>query len=205
MANLNYKSHTIEESINCEESNRINERMFYCPISLERFKHPMILISCGHTIDKESLSKMISYQCPLCNKDFVKSLAQTNWSLVHIMGLDVKIQEENNIIISAEKAKEITLLVIEIKIANILKKINELISKETLLGVTSIHYVLKIRSETYYTIIKRLVEKLRKLGYHVATSTDIANCSLELFICWLCNKSCGDPSEWTEWDPIDEY
>jgi uncharacterized protein (UPF0212 family) len=155
-----------------------------CPITLNKFEHPVVLPMCGHTIDKSVISKLDRKVCPICKTEFLSEFVQTNWALVDILGLEIK-HIEPPIILSANKAAEITRIYMNKKVLDILEKINDKISKACIEGQTKI--TSSISSEYNDYIIQRIINVLRKEEYCVRKEEDIRNVCIKLHINWSCN------------------
>ena len=71
-----------------------NNFSIFCPVSSKLFNFPIIL-SCGHTFDRESLEKLNKSICPLCNKFYYNY--SPNWFLIKRLNLNVNYDELFNI------------------------------------------------------------------------------------------------------------
>lgn len=156
-----------------------------CPISHDKFKYPIVL-SCGHTLDKDSIVNMKKSVCPLCKLSFNKNECKPNWILIKYLNLDIKF---DNIIINkslsinsfnANDAKN-EMLKIEINdkiLNNLLKKIK----KHAIRGNSSYVYVYN----TFFItprMINSLINKLRHRGFYTAKWSGFLWYG-ELYICW---------------------
>ncbi|QKF93510.1 SP-RING finger protein [Fadolivirus algeromassiliense] len=65
---------------------------FVCPITLEQFKEPIIIPTCGHTFDKNGLINLPNKKCPICKTDFVGNPLNFpfNWTIISHLGLEIK-------------------------------------------------------------------------------------------------------------------
>lgn len=114
---------------------------FTCPITLEKFKEPIIIPTCGHTFDKTALLAVPIKKCPICKTDFGNDINAfpINWSVASHLNLDIKKKPEeiSDDILSydAAKAKADREVFInnqkDILIKNILHNIKILASKGT--------------------------------------------------------------------------
>lgn len=156
-----------------------------CPITLNKFEHPVVLPMCGHTIDRSVITRLDKHICPICKTEFLPDFVQTNWTLVHILGLEIK-HIEPPVILSAKKAREISRIYMNKKVLDILEKINEKISKACIEGKTKA--ICTVSSEYNDYIIKKIIEVLRKEYYCVREEEDIRNNSIKLHINWICEN-----------------
>lgn len=63
---------------------------FECSLTLERFKHPVVLVECGHSFEKYAIEECIKKksECPECRTPITTN-AVTNWALVKGLSLDI--------------------------------------------------------------------------------------------------------------------
>lgn len=160
-----------------------------CPISYERYKHPVILPLCGHTLDKFSIDKMVKYECPLCKTEFHPNTVQTNWALVSLLDLSVSNIENENLI-DAVYLRKLSEKILEIKVNNLIKDVNEKLIEQVGQGSNSMIYTIHYNNELCFELLKKFINKLKQKKYHIQTQVVESMSLVNIYICWFCNKFC---------------
>lgn len=159
---------------------------FLCPVSHEKFKYPLVL-KCGHTFDKDSITKITNLLCPLCKKSFSKNECIPNWILIKHLNLDIKSLDETYLSqtknISMFDANDAKTEMLKIEIDDrILNNLLNRIKKHAIRGNSSYIYVYN----TFFItprMISSLMVKLRQKEFYTAKYSGFLWYG-ELYICW---------------------
>lgn len=97
----------------------ITKKDLICPITLEEFKHPLVL-DCGHTIDKSAFDSIQQQdKCPVCMQPNL-SKNRINWSIVTALGLNIHVDKTSKML-TAKEAMTIANKVIDNKVTKIIE------------------------------------------------------------------------------------
>jgi len=152
---------------------------FECPISHCEFVNPLV-ISCGHTFDKESIMKLKKSICPLCNTDFDKNQCIPNWILIDHLNLNVTTEKKTIHSYDAIQARtEMSKMEINTKIFNdILRRIH----KRSILGKSYLIYTFN-----KFGFTQRMINSLKCLlnnkGFYCTRREDFLWFA-QLYISW---------------------
>lgn len=171
----------------------IKNDFLLCPVSLSPFTYPKVL-PCGHTIDQQSLTKLIIFECPLCKKKFShKSIDHlpTNWLIVNIMDLSIKQPLGDTKFLTRLKASELAISYLNPILEKELSKLLDDISSLAITGICRYTIIYEKRFITYNKDIQKYLTDLIKvklitLGYSVRN---------KIFIIWFKNYN-GMIIEW---------
>lgn len=156
-----------------------------CPISLEKFTYPVVL-SCGHTFDRDSLVKLKKTICPLCMNPFNKDNYSPNWLVIQHLGLDIHVNDTNEKPAHAWNARDAKNETMKIEIHD--RTFNDIllkIKKRAMMGYPDMRY-------TYNTLrvtprmINSILSKLQERGFYVRDWTDVHGCLWygQIYILW---------------------
>lgn len=152
-----------------------------CPITHERFVHPVILPMCGHTLDKFVIEKMQKHSCPICQTPFTPDFTPTNWTVANMLDLHLT-HDTSSVILSAKKAKELSNIFINKKVFDILDKINKKITNACTESKFTTTCFLNRENNKY--IINLIIDRLRRENYIVTDYYDNSNNDYKLIIDW---------------------
>jgi len=136
-----------------------------CSISLEEFKIPIVL-SCGHTFEKEYIEKIMVHKCPLCRKSYY--IVGKNWAIIDYMGLD-KMDDDDKSDIK--------------KATHYISKITKKILKRSLCGYSYIIYKPSFFYGFSENVCKIIEMEFKKKGFHVRRRLSSSG-MLQIHIIW---------------------
>lgn len=151
-----------------------------CPVTKEKFEHPIILKNCGHTFDKKVIEPLIvdnKKVCPLCTTSFSESSDDllVNWHIVSAMDLNIpsKLNKSSSNIMTAAQLKSFRdqqlEKYLETQIPIEVQGIQDLIKGEIEKHNFYNYYVYKIKGNSN-ALRDPLIKKLNELGYDAGTN-----------------------------------
>lgn len=144
-----------------------------CPITYQVFKNPRVL-PCGHTFDKEALTKLKKSKCPMCRESFILNQCAPNWIIIKYLNLDINENKSNESVqFTAQDAiNEMNIIEKSDKIDKIINKILKAVRKTAILGKS--HYVYKYNKFTITPrMIKSICKELNNKNFYTGNWDDI--------------------------------
>ena len=163
----------------------MTQDIFRCPISLERFTHPVVL-SCGHTFDKGSLVQLKKTRCPLCKQSFDKDHYSPNWIVIQHLGLDIHINDTTPKPAHEWNARDARNEMLKTEIHD--RTFNDILHKikrRAEMGYSELRYTYNMFRVTP-RMMNSIMSKLRERGFYVRDWSDIHGCLWygKIYILW---------------------
>ena len=140
-----------------------------------------ILLSCGHTFEKEDIDKK---KCPSCKEPYY--IIGPNWTIIEYMKLDVKILKHDDIknrVRDNVKKYRVSKYEQDIKISNYhIPKIVNRIRNRSLLGYNFTIYKPSLFYGFSENVYKLIEKKFKQNGFFVGKC--IAGLGIQIYISW---------------------